>query len=251
MKLRITYRSSDDKVTERVISDVVLETPDKVHAFCHLRAEGRSFVLSRIEKAVDLETGRSIPDIWVFFGLPTRKPPAPTMPIFPESPQSMWTAEAQNLRKADKYALFSRFKFDVIADMYRAKLWALFRDRCFRCETTKGLELDHHIPQYLGGRLVAGNIVVLCSRCNLEKKDKHPNKFYSSQQLLRLRDIFQTQIELFDFRFNWSRWNRNRKEYLLSLGVPLKDIEQALHTEEEQHNDDDHDDGTCKIELKV
>jgi 5-methylcytosine-specific restriction endonuclease McrA len=228
MKLRIHYRDSESQVTERVISDVVLEPPKMLNAFCHLRGGNRSFVLNRIEHAVDLETGKTIPDIWVFFGLPSQQPVTPEMPIFPEVSQELTLDEARNLRKADKYALFSSFKIDAIKELYRNNLWELFQDRCFRCGSTHMIELDHHIPQSLGGRLVAGNLVLLCSQCNLYKKDKHPDDFYTPQQLSQLKEIFQAQLKLFNFKFDWSRWNHNPKEYLLSLGIPEIDIQQAL-----------------------
>ncbi len=66
MKLRIQYRDNENQVSERIISDVVLEPPEMLNAFCHLRGENRSFVLSRIEQAVDLATGNTISDIWFF-----------------------------------------------------------------------------------------------------------------------------------------------------------------------------------------
>ncbi len=129
-----------------------------------------------------------------------------------------------------------KFKIDAIKDLYRNKLWALFQDRCFRCGSTHMLELDHHIPQSLGGRLVAGNLVLLCSQCNLYRKDKHPEEFYTPQQLSQLKKIFQAQLKLFNFKFDWSRWNHNPEEYLLSLGIPEIDIQQVL-TSEDQYND--------------
>jgi hypothetical protein len=228
MNLLIRYRSGEDEMTDRVISDVVIESPNMLHAFCQLRGEGRSFALNRIEHAVDLQTGEVIPDIWQFFGLPSRKSTPLIMPVFSEYPRAMSTEEAQRQRKTDKQALFRCFKHPVIAETFKAKLYDLFGSRCFYCGATETLELDHHIPQYLGGRLVAGNVVLLCSRCNSAKGDKHPRMFYSTQQLVPLESIFKAQLELFDFRFDWTRWSRHSKEYLLSLGVSMEDVEYAL-----------------------
>ena len=123
MALKIKYRNGNDEVSERVISDVTVEPPNKIHALCQLRGENRTFVLSRIEQAVDLDTGKIIPDIWMHLGIPSLKPPSPTMPVFVERPQMLSTEEAQRQRKADKDALFKRFKYLVIADAYKAKLW--------------------------------------------------------------------------------------------------------------------------------
>ncbi|MBK9027185.1 MAG: HNH endonuclease [Propionivibrio sp.] len=178
MILRIRYRSGEDEVSERVISNPEVEPPNMIHAHCHLRGEKRSFSLSRIEKAVDFVSGKIIEDVWQYFGLPSRKPLPATMPTFPERPNPMPTEKAQQQRKAEKLALFRPFRFLVIAEVRRTKLWALFDNRCYRCKSPEALELDHHIPQYLGGRLVPGNIVVLCSRCNLSKGESHPRSFY-------------------------------------------------------------------------
>lgn len=230
MPLIIRYRSSELDVTERVISDIEVEPPNLIHAYCHLRGEGRSFALSRIESAVDTETGVVIPDIWEHFGLPSAKPQKQRMPVFAERPNSMTTEAGQALRKADKQALFQRYRFGVIADAYRAKLWATFGGCCFRCRAASPLDLDHHVPQFLGGRLVPGNIVLLCSRCNLAKKDKHPRDFYLPDQLATLSPILEAQPTLLTFRFDWDQWHIRPLEYLLSLGVRA-DIASAALTD--------------------
>lgn len=228
MTLRIYYRSGEDEVTERVISDPEIEPPNNIHAHCHLRNEKRTFSLSRIEAAVDLGSGEVIDDIWRYFGLPSLKLPPATMPAFPERPQPMSTNKAQQQRKADKQALFHPFRHLVIAEIYRAKLWALFDNRCYRCKSSETLELDHHIPQYLGGRLVPGNIVILCSRCNMAKGEQHPSSVYSPPQLTELSGILNIEVQLFDFRFDVTRWCHHPRAYLLSLGVSEEDAEHAL-----------------------
>lgn len=232
MTLRIHYRSGEDEVTERVISDPEVEPPNKIHAHCHLRDEKRTFSLSRIERAVDLASGEIIEDVWRYFGLPSLKPLPATMPAFPERPNPMSTEKAQQQRKTEKQALFRPFRFLVIAEVHRAKLWALFDNRCYRCKTPEALELDHHIPQYLGGRLVPGNIVVLCSRCNLAKGESHPRSFYSPEQLAKLDCILKAEVQLFDFRFDATRWCHHPREYLLSLGVSESDAEHALRDQD-------------------
>lgn len=228
MPLLIRYRSGELDVTERVVSGIEVEPPNLIHAYCHLRGEGRSFAIGRIEYAVDTETGAVISDIWEHFGLPSARPQEPRMPAFVERPNSMTTEAAQALRKADKQALFRRFRFAVIAEAHLARLWASFGHCCFRCRAAPPLDLDHHVPQYLGGRLVPGNIVLLCARCNLAKRDKHPRDFYSPDQLAALSPILQTQLALFAFRFDWDQWRGRPREYLLSLGVPAHIASAAL-----------------------
>lgn len=232
MNLLISYRDGSDEITERIISEIVAEPPNTIYAFCHLRNEMRTFLMSRIEQVVELNTGKVISDIWLYFGLPSLKRPPPTMPVFSERPCLMSTDKARQQHKADKQALFRRFKYPVIMETYKAKLYALFGHCCFRCNTLETLELDHHIPQYLGGRLVPGNIVILCSRCNMAKAEKHPKIFYTSDELGRLENILLAEINLFNFTFDARRWYNHPQQYLFSLGVTEEDVEHALHDRE-------------------
>lgn len=156
MSIRIRYRSTSDEVSERVISDVVVEPPNTIHALCHLRGEERTFVLNRIKHAVDLVSGKVIEDIWLYFGLPSLSHPPPTMPTFSEHPCPMTTEKAQQQRKADKQALFRRFKYEVIAEIYKAKLRYLFDEQCYHCKSPEGLELDHQYTAVLGWASCAG-----------------------------------------------------------------------------------------------
>ena len=176
--------------------------------------------MKRIEQAIDLATGEEIQDICVYFGLPSLKPAELQMPKFCERPLTMSAAESQNLRKADRRALFGPFRLAVIAEARRVKLWASFDSCCFRCKAAAPLEFDHHIPQYLGGRLVPGNVVLLCARCNSEKRERHPSEFYPEEQLAALNPILQAQLALFDFQFDWGYWGHRPHEYLVSLGIP-------------------------------
>ena len=217
MKLQIRYRSNNDEITDRIISDIDLDPPHRIHAFCHLRNEGRTFALSRIESAIDIDSGEAIADISLFFGLESLKPPRPTMPIFSEKPKPMSTEDAQRQRKADKQLLFQRFAIPVIKEIFKDKLYNLFERQCFKCTSQNKLEIDHHIPQYLGGRLWPGNLVILCARCNSTKGDKHPKQFYSAEQLQHINDILEKELDIFDFKINWSKWEKDRKEYLLLL----------------------------------
>lgn len=228
MALRIRYRSADDEVTERIISGEVAEGPNAVTAHCHLRGESRTFALSRIEEAVDTSTGEVVPDIWLYFGLPSLKRPTPTMPVFSCVPVSLTEEQSKAQRSKDKRELFRRFKLEVISRTRRAQLEALFDSRCYKCGRNRRLVLDHHIPQVLGGRLVPGNVTLLCSWCNSKKLDLHPRDFYTLKELGRLQSILEQQLPLFDFEFNWTRWSANPKEYLLSLDVSAADAERAV-----------------------
>jgi hypothetical protein len=219
MRLHIRYRSAEDVVTEREVSVLAVEPPNAMHAFCYARGEERTFVLDRIEDALDAETGEVIADIWLYLGLQSLKRPPPTMPSFPARNPDLSADELRNLRKGDKNALFRRFKLEVIAQVKRRQLWALFNGQCFKCGTSGYLELDHHIPQDLGGRLVPGNIVLLCNQCNLRKGTTEPRNFYTEKQLALLQPLLEAQLTLFDFKFNWNRWARHPEEYLVSLGA--------------------------------
>jgi hypothetical protein len=228
MALRIRYRSSEDEVTERVISNETVEPPNSVVAHCHLRNETRTFVLSRIEEAVDPSTGEIVPDIWIHYGLQSLKRSAPLMPEFPCVPVALTQEQAKAQRNKDKRELFQRFKLEVIAKTRRSQLEALFERRCYKCSRSGRLVLDHHIPQLLGGRLVPGNVVLLCHGCNTRKLGMHPRDFYSTDEISQLQNILEKQLSLFDFSFNWTRWSVHPKEYLLSLGVSEVNAERAV-----------------------
>jgi len=78
MRLQIRYRSGDGVTTERVISDIVVEPPKMLDAFCEMRGERRSFAVDRIDSAADADTGEVINDIGLHFGLaPTTVPLGP------------------------------------------------------------------------------------------------------------------------------------------------------------------------------
>lgn len=220
---RIYYRSGDDEVTERVIRDLVPQAPNIVHATCALRNETRSFRLDRIEWAADAETGEIIPDPWIALGLPSQAPPPLVMPVF--GPTTLTADQARSQRRADKSALFNRFKHPVIAAIKRRDLWGLFGSECFRCHSIDRLELDHHVPQDLGGRLVPGNIVLLCESCNRLKRASPPSVFYSADQLRELKPLLVKQLTIFDFKLNYARWLHHPEDYLRSLGAMDQEIQ--------------------------
>ena len=91
---------------------------------------------------------------------------------------------------------------------------------------------DHHIPMILGGHLVPGNLVALCRSCNNKKHDHSPEEFYSPEELDKLKPILEKQSDIFVFTFDWNFWNKDRKGYLLSLGVEPNLVDELLYNNE-------------------
>jgi 5-methylcytosine-specific restriction endonuclease McrA len=72
-----------------------------------------------------------------------------------------------------------------MAAQIKPQLLQLFR-ACFKCGSTKSLEVDHHVPISKGGMLGIENAVLLCRDCNLKKQNKMPHEFYSLKEARRL-----------------------------------------------------------------
>ncbi|MEI7867403.1 MAG: HNH endonuclease signature motif containing protein [Candidatus Methylumidiphilus sp.] len=135
-------------------------------------------------------------------------------------------------RKQEKSQLLKVFVFPIIADLAKKKFFELFGNCCFKCSSQDSLVIDHHIPIVLGGRLVPGNLVSLCEKCNNRKSDTIPEVFYSKQELDKLQPILAMQNEIFSFVFNWKKWEMDREAYLLSLGVDANLIHEVLNKPE-------------------
>jgi 5-methylcytosine-specific restriction endonuclease McrA len=141
-------------------------------------------------------------------------------------------------RGKEKRELFKRFRFRAIEDIYKNKFYALFNHQCFKCGIKerqpykqKGppvLCIDHHIAMILGGHLVPGNLVALCRSCNNKKLDRPPEEFYTPEELNKLKPIFEKQGDIFNFTFDWAYWNRDRKGYLISLGIEPQSVDELL-----------------------
>jgi len=195
--LLIQYQAGDGSITERRISEVVLQDEKAFEALCHLRNERRTFLFRRIVRAVDADSGEVIKDIPAFFGVPRPSQPVSSPPRS-RKPTSKWLDDAlrhmphtpeDDVSKAlirqrtnEKRELFKRFRFDVISAHYREKLLELFDRRCFKCGAEERLDIDHHIPIILGGHLVPGNLVVLCKRCNNAKGERRPSDTFTSRK---------------------------------------------------------------------
>jgi len=148
-------------------------------------------------------------------------------------------------RGKEKRRLFAHFQFRVIQDVYRARFFKLFNDKCFKCgrpekpvpefDKPPVLCIDHHVPMALGGHLVPGNLVALCRECNHRKLDRPPEAFYTVEELNRLQPFLDAQPKLFDFRFDGERWMTDRARYLLDIGVPDHIVEAVTNDPDHPH----------------
>jgi len=145
-------------------------------------------------------------------------------------------------RNKEKQEFFKRFRLRAIEDIYKNKFFALFDHRCFKCGIKEkayseigqppALCIDHHIPMILGGHSVTGNLVALCRICNNKKRDLPPEEFYTSEELNKLKPILDKQSDIFNFTFDWDYWNKDRKGYLLSLGIEPNLVHELLYNHE-------------------
>jgi hypothetical protein len=228
--LIIRYRACHDVETERKISEIEFEAPTSINAFCHLRNERRSFVIARIVYAADAETGEIV-DVVAKFGI--------TLPAPPEQPPLLRTAEEMRLlrrgteeykrqRNKEKRELMKPFQLEVIYQCVKDRLFGLFDDRCAKCRRRASLDLDHHVPMTLGGRLVPGNLGVLCRSCNNAKSDVAPRDFYSDEKLSWIEAMLAQEQALFAFKFDWNHWHKDRKGYLGSVGIEASLADEVL-----------------------
>jgi hypothetical protein len=81
----------------------------------------------------------------------------------------------------------------------------------------------------LGGHLVPRNLVSLCRRCNNKKHDLPPEKFYTFEELERLKPFLEKQYDVFSFDFDWELWDKDREGYFLSLGVEPTLVHELLY----------------------
>ena len=219
MRLRIKYRDFDGARTEREIRDIRVDPSGSILAFCLLRDEDRTFQIERIEQAYNCDTGTEVEDLRSALGLPAPPPKDTREAEFNLDRAPKTAAESESRRVQDKRFLFRRFRNPILIRQKKAELYALFGNCCFACGTAGPLDLDHHVPQSLGGRLIPGNIVVLCRSCNLRKKSMTPQSFYTQAKLDALQQILEQEVRLFDFKWDTANWVENPTQYLASLGV--------------------------------
>ena len=228
-KLIIKYRDGGgSEASERLISDIVVEGHDFIMAFCHVEHVRRAFKIERIASLIEPTSGEIIRDVAAHFGVLEVKSVDPDEMLRAAALTTMTAEEMKRLRSKERSAFWQRYMYPVIASYYRRKLFTLFNNRCFKCGTSQWLEIDHHIPIVLGGHLVPGNMVALCSTCNNRKHDKNPASYYSSEELMKLDSILRQEPEVLDFMFDNAHWEEDPKGYLLRIGLDEKLIDAVL-----------------------
>lgn len=87
----------------------------------------------------------------------------------------------------------------------RKIIFDIFENKCFNCSSKKKLTIDHHYPLEKGYGLKnpdgSYNAVLLCSKCNMKKSNKMPDKFYSAEQLEILNEKYKLKrqrVEVYD-----------------------------------------------------
>jgi hypothetical protein len=67
--LRITYQDrNDERTTRDIVAKQYLDhSPGEIYAYCKLRRAHRTFVTSRIEQAIDLDTGEVVKRLPTYF----------------------------------------------------------------------------------------------------------------------------------------------------------------------------------------
>lgn len=66
----------------------------------------------------------------------------------------------------------------------------LFTFKCFNCNSTDRLEIDHFYPLSKGNALTRKNAILLCRSCNAKKRDKLPVNFFTQDQLNDLQNNY-------------------------------------------------------------
>jgi len=92
--------------------------------------------------------------------------------------------EDNRKRKAKKLAINEDYRYED--ETYTKRL---FKHKCFRCESTQSLHIDHHYPLSAGYSLSRENAVLLCNSCNSTKGAKMPEEFYTEEQLNTLNTM--------------------------------------------------------------
>lgn len=168
----------------------------------------------------------------------------------------VWVAEVsaidiQKIRQRDKREWDKKYCLRVIENHFRNKLFSLFEYSCVKCFTPgmlrtdfagmervpfwRGLERDHHLPIRLGGRLIPGNIGVLCTSCNSRKNEKSPRAFYTTGELDRVQRCLDKEEAALHFKFDWEAWRQDRSQYLASLGIDRELIGEVLTNEDHRY----------------
>ena len=65
------------------------------------------------------------------------------------------------------------------------------------------LDIDHHIPFEKNGRMICGNLVSLCKKCNSKKGANHPETFYDSDEIEGLMPFLKAQELIIPKSYYW------------------------------------------------
>jgi hypothetical protein len=232
-RISIDYEDATGVVTHREISELMYRSLFTFDAYCHLRNEIRTFYFKQVTRAVDVSTGEVVADLRPLVGIPPLPKPPPRPPsLIPREQRrrlGISSAELRALRTSQRANFIRGYGIRPVYEHFRSKLVAAFGGGCFRCGARAPLVLDHCVPIALGGRLVPGNITVLCRECNELKGEAHPEDFYAADEMSRLVLLLEAQIELLAFEWKAVRWwsgsEDERRQYLREIGLGTKAIE--------------------------
>ena len=91
-----------------------------------------------------------------------------------------------NIKKREKsYGIDSLVNIDMIKAIFK-----IFNFKCFNCNSTSNLCLDHFNPIRYRIPIYLDNCLLLCTSCNSKKNRKNPKDFFSPVQLEILRSEY-------------------------------------------------------------
>lgn len=185
----------------------------------------------QVDYAVDIETGEeiSIREVCGARPLPgpiTSQPSRQPRPIGKKRSHGSELYKGQ--RRKDSDAFLYRYHQEVIWNHFRNKLIETFNGRCFACGNPRGLQLDHHVPLIKGGKREPGNIVMLCSQCNMMKSDYDPSEFYSQAELEALSPLLAKQEQFLMFEYDRARWSSDPARYMRDIGISPLLVEEVM-----------------------
>jgi hypothetical protein len=223
IELEIEY--DNDVLTSRKVSVIGYEWDEKktavvIHGFCHLRSSERSFNSRKIVHCVNLSNNLEISDVAGYFRM---------IEGLPESNEQL-VASLPSTRSNDVGGFRRRFRPEILYYQFKINFFELFNNQCFKCKrlaawvtypesdeimggllAQKQLVIDHHFSLANGGRYQPGNLVSLCQRCNGRKHTRHPEDFYSDQELAMLQPYLIAQRDFFppDGKYwPWTKYER-------------------------------------------
>lgn len=157
--------------------------------------------------------------------------------------------QIKNAKSFDRTMWGRKYKIDIIIKHFQERIFNQYDYKCFKCglkepeiygyeRYNKGIRIidflhkDHHIPISMGGKLEAGNITILCRKCNMSKRDLDPRCFYNYTEYSRIIRLLAQQEKILEFKFDWDQWNLNNKSYLASLGIEENLLEEVFANED-------------------